>query len=130
MFYKKSLFILICMFLLTCNDSYGTLITYDDSDLYYTSNITSHEAHKLGTYLVEGEFFTPGNTVSVQIDKTGKTYEFRMVVKKGIEKDPEYIEIAKLMAYALSEDVFNGSPVDIHLCDPYFETIRVVVWLY
>ena len=63
----------------------------------------------------------------MQINKTGNTYEFRMVVKKGMEKDEEVIQLFKIFSIELSEDVFNGYAVDVHLCDEYLETLRVVV---
>ena len=50
-----------------------------------------------------------------------------MVFKKGIEKDEEFIQVFKNLSAVLSEDVFDGYSVDIHLCDEYLNTLRVVV---
>jgi hypothetical protein len=33
----------------------------------------------------------------------------------------------KLLASQISQNVFDGAPVDIHLCDKDFNTIRVVI---
>jgi len=52
-----------------------------------------------------------------------------MVIKKGMENDQEYIQLCKAFAEELSTNVFGGSQVDIHLCDEYLKTIRVVVAL-
>ena len=48
-----------------------------------------------------------------------------MVVKKGIEQDPEYRELGKLFGFELSENVFNGANVDVHYCDENLETLAV-----
>lgn len=110
-----------------CGFGRGKKLEYNGGELYYTSSVTKAEAERLGRYLAKG--FFDGNRKTVQLTKTGNTYEFRMVVKKGIETDPEYIEAAKAFAGEMSEEVFNGSPVDIHLCDDRLKTLRVVVEL-
>ena len=107
-------------------NDYGTLVEFNGDELYYTSNCSEAEANALGEYLVSSEFFT-GRGVSVQLNKESGTYEFRMVINKGLEHDPEVVEAAKQMASEISTTVFNGSEVDVHLCDDRLETIRVVV---
>ena len=123
----KNLYLfLIAMIFANCGGGYGTLIEFNGGELYYTSSILTREAYKLGEYLVEVEFFD-GERKTVEINKTDNTYEFKMVVKKGLEKDDEYIQLAKIFAVNLSDEVFNGNSVDIHFCDEYLKTIRVIV---
>tara|TARA_B100000929_G_C15267702_1_gene338980 strand:- start:115 stop:525 length:411 start_codon:yes stop_codon:yes gene_type:complete len=127
---KKAIFFLIIPILISFGEvygqSYGRLIEYGEDELYYTSSVTSREAHKLGDYLVEQEFFSDQG-VAVQLNKDRNTYEFKMVIKEGLEHDTEFIDIMKEFIVMLEEDVFDGSQVDIHLCDGYFNTLRVVV---
>ena len=104
---------------------WGNKLTFNGGDLYYTSSVKEAEATKLGEYLTQGEFFD-GSPKSVQIKKSGDIWEFRVVVKQGYEKDEKNVEIFKKIAVTLSKDLFKGVPVDIHLCDPYFKTLRVV----
>jgi hypothetical protein len=104
---------------------WGNKLTFNGGDLYYTSSVQETEAKKLGEYLTQGGFFD-GSQKSVQIHKSGDIWEFRVVVKQGYEKDEKNVEIFKKIAVELSKDVFKGVPVDIHLCDPYFKTLRVV----
>ena len=125
---KKSLCFLIPAFIIVSCNNYGTFLEFNGGELYYTSKITEREAYKLGEYLVDSEFFD-GERKTVQIDRIGDTYEFRMVIKKGLEQDEEFIEIMKYSSKLLSQDVFNGYSVDMHLCDEYLNTIRVVVSL-
>jgi len=74
--------------------------------------------------LIDAEF-ADGNEKTVQINKTGNVYEFRMVEKKGLESDTEYTQEFKKFTGQLSVDVFNGSQVDLHACDEYLKTLRV-----
>jgi hypothetical protein len=122
---KNAIILVFTLFLINC-DNYGTLLEFNDNELYYTPSVSEREAYRLGEYLVDGGFFKSNSSARVQLDKTGNTYNFRMVIKKGIEKDEENIEIMKNIAMELSENVFNGFNVDIHLCDENLSTIRVV----
>ena len=124
---KKVIPILLLMIFISCAD-YGTLLEFNGGELYYKSPVSEREAYKLGEYLVESEFFD-GEPKTVQLDKTGNTYNFRMVIKVGIEKDEEFIQLFKVFSNELSEYVFNGNAVDIHLCDESLNTLRVVVAL-
>ena len=124
---KKVLSFLLVTIFISCGD-HGTLLEFNGGELYYTSVVSEREAYRLGEFLVDSEFFD-GELKTVQIDKTGNTYEFRMVIKKGIDKDEEFIQLAKIFSNELSENVFDGYDVDIHMCDEYLNTIRVVVAL-
>ena len=111
-----------------CSLFWGKRLEFNGGELYYTSSVTREEADRLGDYLVEAGFYD-GNEKTAQLTKTGTTYEFRMVVKKGIDEDEEFIGIAKIFAEELSRNVFNGSQVDIHFCDNQLKTLRVIVAL-
>jgi hypothetical protein len=131
LFSSVSILIVAVLFslIVTGCSNYGTKLTYNKTnDLYYTGNVTKEEAQSLGDYLVEQEFFANDeNARSVQLDKSGSTYQFRMVVKKGLEQDQSTINTAKIFAAELSKSVFNGKTVDIHFCDDSLKTLKVVV---
>ncbi len=109
----------------SCSLTWGKRLEFNGGELYYTSKVTEEEANRLGNYLTKAGFYD-GNEKTVQITMNGTTYEFRMVIKKGLDEDQEYIEIAKLFAEELSYEVFNGSQVDIHFCNEQLKTLRVV----
>ena len=117
--------ILFASIILTSCDNYGKEKNFNGLQLFYTSNITETEANSMGNYLIESEF-ADGEEKTVQLNKSGNTYEFRMVVKKGIEQDPEYTELGKLIAAEISSEVFNGAQVDVHFCDENLKTLRVL----
>lgn len=121
---KMFVLIFFISVILTSCDNYGNEKNFNGVQLFYTSTITEAEANSLGSYLMEIEF-ADGSEKTVQINKSNNTYEFRLVVKKGIEQDQEYIDMFKVFAADLSTDVFNGEQVDVHLCDEYLNTLRV-----
>jgi hypothetical protein len=106
-------------------DNYGTRLTFNKGELYYTAAVTKDEAQKLGDFLVREKFFD-GNEKTVQLNKAAGVYEVRMVIKKGFDQDPHNLELFKEFAAQISRDVYGSAPVDIHLCDEYLKTLRVV----
>jgi hypothetical protein len=92
----------------------------------YDGTVSKTQARKVGDYLERQGWFDQ-DTKTFQLGKSGKTYEFRMVIKKGLEQDPEVIEGMKVVALMLSQEVFDGAEADVHLCDEHMKTLRVVV---
>jgi hypothetical protein len=137
---KKKNFITMSLLILTmlfsvilsgCSgEDFGTKLNFgENNELYYTTNVKEEEAKKLGDYLVKQEFFAKdGNSRTVQLNKSGSTYEFRMVVKEGLDKDQATIDLMKTVGAELSEAVFSGATVDVHLCDDALKTLRVVIY--
>lgn len=126
---KKIMAIFATMFItaiiLSSCSNYGKEKNFNGVQLFYTSTITETEANLLGNYLINSGF-ADGNEKTVQINKNGNTYEFRMTVETGIEQDQEYINTGKLASAEFSSNVFNGAQVDIHLCDENFNTLKVL----
>jgi hypothetical protein len=108
----------------SCNN-YGKKLTFNGGEVYYTDQVTEADAKKLGEYLVKEKFFD-GTRKTVQLNKTGSTIEVRMVVKKDGEKAPNTVETFTSVATELSQNVFNGAKVVVHLCDDHLKTLRVV----
>jgi|GEM_PF-751225 len=104
---------------------YGQKLEFNGGTLYYTSSVGLSQASRLGKYLAEERFFD-GSRKDTQIDKEGSKYEFRMVLKKGYVIDEEKMKLFRKFLKDLSDDVFGGAPVEIHLCDEYFKTINII----
>ena len=119
-------FVILAFVLSSCGVNHGNEKHFKGVQLFYTDAVTEAEADALGDYLIKSEF-ADGEEKTIQLNKTGKTYEFRMVIKKGIEKDQDYISVVKIYAAELSANVFKGEPLEVHLCDDQLETIQVVV---
>ncbi len=108
-----------------CGQRYGERLMFNGGELYYTSRVTKQEAQKLGEYLV-GQGFFDGTRKSVQLDKRGETYLFRAVMKKNVQDNEVAHRLFQLFAIGLSLRVFDGSPVEIHLCDERLRTKKVI----
>lgn len=122
--------VLACLFLLgavaSSGEDFGEGLEFQGSSLFYKPPVTKAEALKLGNYLVTTKFF--GQTPhKCQLKKSGRTYEFRVVTKKGVEHDEQVIADFRVFARTLSANVFDGAEVDFHMCDHDFRTIRVVI---
>jgi hypothetical protein len=124
---KKYLFtlpILLLFAILTGCNNYGKEKVFDGVELYHTEKVTDAQADTLGNYLVNGKF-ADGSAKTVQLTKSGDTIQFRMVVKEGVDKDPQYTKTMKFFATLLSAQVFNGAPLQVQLCDDQFSTLKV-----
>jgi hypothetical protein len=116
---------LIFILLSGCN-FYGTEKDFDGVQVYHTDKVTAAETDRLGNYLVK-EKFANGEAKSIQLTKSGNTYQFRMVIKEGLDKDTTYWKTARFFGSMLSAQVFNGAPLEVHLCDDQLKTLKVLV---
>ncbi|MBA2341813.1 MAG: hypothetical protein H0V88_15595 [Pyrinomonadaceae bacterium] len=87
--------------------------------------MTEAEANKLGEYLVKEKFFD-GKEKTVQVNKEGSTYQFRMVVGENFRNDQNFLNNAKTFCTELSANVFGNAPVEVHVCDERLNTLKVV----
>jgi len=117
--------IVVTLFRVVSCHQRGTKLTFDKSELYYTSQVTEAEAKKVGEVLAKLGYFK-GTPASVQINKSGGVYEFRAVVKKDIEKDPAMVESFREIGKTISEEALNKAKVVVHLCDTNLKTVYVV----
>jgi hypothetical protein len=106
-------------------EDFGRVKIYDGVQLYYTKSITSAGVDSLGNYLVSSKF-ADGNAKTVQITKPANVFQFRFVVKKGLDKDPQFLQNCGVFASQLSQKVYNGAPVEIQVCDDNLGTLTVV----
>jgi hypothetical protein len=113
--------------LITSCTGYGDKLEFDKTEVYYTNGVTKVEAQNLGKYLISSGF-SDGNAKSVQLsrNKENNRYQFRMVTNEKAQKDSTYDFIFQLMAGQISDSVFNGKPVDFHICDNTFKTVKEI----
>lgn len=124
--FKNLLILCILTTIFSCN-SYGEKLEFDGTEVYYMTKVTKEEANKLGAYLVSSKF-ADGKEKSVQLTKDDKTnhFAFRMVTNEKAAKDSTYHFIFRVMAMQISDSVFGGKPVDFHVCDNTFKTLKVL----
>jgi len=123
---KYLLLAILTVLFIACS-GYGDKLQYAKTEVYYTDKVEKNEAEKLGDYLVSSGF-AGDNEKSVQLSKNEESnhYEFRMVTTKKASESDTYQAIFKMFAEQLSDSVFNGNPVDFHVCDNTFKTLKVI----
>ncbi|MFC1836971.1 hypothetical protein ACFL2Q_19995, partial [Thermodesulfobacteriota bacterium] len=94
-------------------------------ELVFSERVSEEEAKKLGDYLLKLKFFDDTAKI-IELNKAGQTYQVRMPVKEGYDKNKEYLKLAKSMASDISKIVFGGAPVEVHLCNEWFRRLRIV----
>lgn len=125
---KKTIFkfvlIISVITFISCT-GYGKKLQYEATEVYYTDKVDKKDAEKLGEYLVSTDFAN-SNKKSVQLTKDEKTknYVFRMVASEEAMNNKTYEIIFKAFAKKISDSVFNSKPVDFHICDNTFKTIK------
>lgn len=103
----------------------GKELTFNGSQLFYTSEVTEEQAKKLGDYLVKDGYFQ-GEPKTAQLDKKDGVFQVRLVVKEEVVNDKEYESIVKVFREQIQRNVFNGEPTEIHYCDEFMDTVRVI----
>lgn len=91
----------------------GEPIEYHNNTLLYIHPITEDTAQRLFDYL-KGErgFFDQDSEIDVQLRKEGGSFEFRMVIKEGLDIESISPLLAE-MACELKREIFSGSNVDL-----------------
>jgi hypothetical protein len=104
---------------------YGTEIRLTGgSQLFYTDSVTEGEAQKLAQHLEGTVLKGATHAISFQVNRAGDRYQLRIVTKEGFENNDLYVVAWKFLGVGVSQQVFGGAPVDIHLCDTSFNAVR------
>ncbi len=103
----------------------GTTLDFKNIGMSYYSPVTEHEAKKLA------EFYSYQRTdpVSILLTRTENTYQIRYPIKKGAEHIVDNILVYKSLrdeAERISSEVFNGKRVEVHLCNDWLLTKRMI----
>jgi hypothetical protein len=101
------------------------LIVGETEIFYNGQSVTAEDAESLGSYLQQIGFIDE-SAKSIALDKSGSIWQFRMVVQQGYLDEPDYEEVFQIFANDLSVDLFNGEPLEFHLCDELFVTLKVI----
>lgn len=125
---KLKIIFLFCFSILffSCSD-YGKKMQFEKTEVYYTNKVKEADAKKLGNYLVSAGF-ADDNEKSVQLSKNDENgnYQFRMVTTKEASENETYRTIFKVFAKQISDSVFNKQPVDFHICNTTFKTLKII----
>ena len=90
-------------------------------ELYYNNTVPQDIVGSLGNYINQCEVFTDGIN-KARLTKKDSTYELSLSVPPDKINSSSYQEYTEILATQLSEDVFDHSPVKIHLTDKNFNS--------
>ncbi|WP_046756205.1 hypothetical protein [Kordia jejudonensis] len=119
---KKIISLLAVVTLFISCTNYGEKKVYDGTEVYYKDGVTEAQVDKLGESLISSGF-ADGSVKSVQFLKEKDVYQFKMVIKEEFLNDASMQNIFNFFPKELSD--MMGIPIDLHLCDDTFNTLRV-----
>ena len=98
-----------------------------EHNIYYKGEgLDESNAKKLADYLKEQQYFGSGKEATVQITKTAKTKDtinLNFIVDKSkvtAEMESNFV----LFGGMISQNVFSGAPLTVHLSDKSFDEIK------
>ena len=106
-------------------ESYGKMLEFNNSRIYYTPSIERMDAQKIGMTLTEKGFFD-GTKKVIQLSKDGNIFVFRQIVPKGLENDESVLNSAKSTADFLYKNVFRSRPFEVQLTDYRLKILNTV----
>lgn len=120
-----------------CDDTFNTLrvhkledarktIMANATEIRYTKNVTLQDAEKLKDFLIEYGFSTEESAKTVELDRDGEKYIFKMVIDKGRVEDKATISLLTFFKGELSRKVFSNLPVKVHMCDELMNTMKEI----
>ena len=93
--------------------------------IYYWPGVTADEARKLGAFLERVDFFTATQTTAA-LRKEAGTYQFCVPCAEDVYQDEEVLARCAMIGAGLSDEVFSGNAVEVHLWDRRLRTLAVV----
>ena len=101
---------------------HGKKLTFGKGEIYYKDGVTKAEATKVGKYLRKTGYFDDKKAKSVQVLKSGDTYQVKFVVKdpKGMKKEMK--DQFRVLGGMISNYALNGAKLEVHLCDRRLKT--------
>lgn len=85
--------------------------------MYFSSMVDTMDAMTLSAFLVRDSFFTGGEGMITEFDRTDASWVFRFPIAPGSVSEKEYAGMVDEYAQRLSDSVFEGAAVSIELCN-------------
>lgn len=95
----------------------------DGNILYFTESAGKDQVLPLAAFLTRDSFFTQNGGIIAELDKAGAQWNFRFVANSESLMNPEFQTVAAEYAHVLSDSVFDGASVSVHLCDRNLSTV-------
>jgi hypothetical protein len=90
-------------------------------EIYYAQGATEADARALGASLRDVGFFDGRGPKAVRLSCVGNRMVVAFVVQDWVLNDPRAQQGFRTIARQAADRAFNGRPVEVQLCDEYFE---------
>ena len=97
-------------------------VKYKGGCIRYGSTVAADEARRLGQYLETNSC----RLLNVGVQKKAGTFQLKVPGAEEQYQDVEVLVAYRVLAAALSEEIFAGAAVEVHLCDSWFLTLTVI----
>ncbi len=114
-------FVFSLLFLYSCSSDKYEKKQLNNGNLYYDQTVSGDKVESLGNYINQCAIFND-EVNKARLTKTDSTYEISLSVPPEMINSDQYQSYAEILAMQLSDDVFDGSKVEIHLADSSFNT--------
>ena len=98
----------------------GKRLRFGPVTLYYTPAVTRDAANRVGQYLLRQQFAVDG-----RLTRIDATYQLQLICDLG-HRDEKQELACEVLAAGLSDEVFAGAEVEVHICDNIFRSIVAV----
>jgi hypothetical protein len=102
-------------------------VSYGNFSVYYDDEVGKELAQKALNVMV---LFTDASLDDPQKDmfiiKEANTYQIKLTMRTGVVLDGKMKASMGYMAHKLSNEVFEGAPVETHICDPNMVTQEII----
>jgi hypothetical protein len=95
-------------------------------EVVYFGGATEADARRVGEVLQQEKLFDGSSGWSVQVGKSGGTYQVAFTLKWGAWDEPELVADYERLRARLAQEAFGGQPVEIHLCNELYITMKVL----
>jgi hypothetical protein len=86
-------------------------------EIYYTGGIQEAEVRRVGNVLKRNQFFDGRGAKTVKVSREAGRVIVSFVVIPRAWTDPQVLAAFRDIGQEISQDVFHGEPVTVHLCD-------------
>jgi hypothetical protein len=99
----------------------GTRIDFGGgAEIFFTQGATEADARALGAFLREAGVFDGRRPMSVQVSRDGDRVGVSIIIADDALNDPNAERDFREFGQEASQKAFGGRPVEVRLCDPYF----------
>lgn len=105
--------------------NYGERLEFNQGEIYYKAPVLKEEVKLVGEALIDQGFFD-GRPKSIQLLKKDGLYQIRFVVRENFQFDDGILLSFKQISLLISNQALQGAPIEIHFCDSYFKTKKII----